>query len=576
MPRPAIGMRWWLSFAFALIAAVTAAVVAQIFSQRSEAAFRERAQALAVGNSVAAAEAVSRSVREGRLRRSLADIAERRRLSLYVLDEDGQLLTPEESRGFSFASVPDGREAVERVFDGERHVATHDDGRTIVVGLRLRAGDAGALVAYAVRPELTAEVSIVRTKIIEAALLAVLFGAAVGLLIAVLIAARLRRIAAAAAAIEGGSFDRPLHAGFRDELGSLAASIDRMRVRLRESFRALRSDRDRLHRLLARLREGVVTVDPELRVDFANPSAARMLGVGRLREGDPLPDPWPGFPLRDIAAGLFRSAAAVAEARAASGDERTFALVGIPAGPGTQTAILVLADVTERERRERAEREFVTNAAHELRTPLAAITSAVEVLQAGAKELPEDRDRFLESIERQSARLGRLTHTLLTLARAQTQDGAPRLEPLELRPVLDEIAATLEPKPGVEVAVECPPGLLVLAERALVEQALLNLAVNAAKHTEQGRIELAAERLANGSAAVEVRDSGPGIAPADQERVWERFYRGRGRDADGFGLGLAIVRQAIRVVGGNVELESAPGKGTVVRVTLRLAEQEAA
>jgi two-component system, OmpR family, phosphate regulon sensor histidine kinase PhoR len=569
-------MRWWLSFAFALIAAVTAAVVAQIFSQRSEAAFRERAQALAVGNSVAAAEAVSRSVREGRLRRSLADIAERRRLSLYVLDEDGQLLTPEESRGFSFASVPDGREAVERVFDGERHVATHDDGRTIVVGLRLRAGDAGALVAYAVRPELTAEVSIVRTKIIEAALLAVLFGAAVGLLIAVLIAARLRRIAAAAAAIEGGSFDRPLHAGFRDELGSLAASIDRMRVRLRESFRALRSDRDRLHRLLARLREGVVTVDPELRVDFANPSAARMLGVGRLREGDPLPDPWPGFPLRDIAAGLFRSDAAVAEARVASGDERTFALVGIPAGPGTQTAILVLADVTERERRERAEREFVTNAAHELRTPLAAITSAVEVLQAGAKELPEDRDRFLESIERQSARLGRLTHTLLTLARAQTQDGAPRLEPLELRPVLDEIAATLKPKPGVEVAVECPPGLLVLAERALVEQALLNLAVNAAKHTEQGRIELAAERLANGSAAVEVRDSGPGIAPADQERVWERFYRGRGRDADGFGLGLAIVRQAIRVVGGNVELESAPGKGTVVRVTLRLAEQEAA
>ncbi|HYY76074.1 MAG TPA: ATP-binding protein [Gaiellaceae bacterium] len=576
MPRPAIGMRWWLSFAFALIAAVTAAVVAQIFSQRSEAAFRERAQALAVGNSVAAAEAVSRSVREGRLRRSLADIAERRRLSLYVLDEDGQLLTPEESRGFSFASVPDGREAVERVFDGERHVATHDDGRTIVVGLRLRAGDAGALIAYAVRPELTAEVSIVRTKIIEAALLAVLFGAAVGLLIAVLIAARLRRIAAAAAAIEGGSFDRPLHAGFRDELGSLAASIDRMRVRLRESFQALRSDRDRLHRLLARLREGVVTVDPELRVDFANPSAAQMLGVGRLREGDPLPDPWPGFPLRDIAAGLFRSDAAVAEARVASGDERTFALVGIPAGPGTQTAILVLADVTERERRERAEREFVTNAAHELRTPLAAITSAVEVLQAGAKELPEDRDRFLESIERQSARLGRLTHTLLTLARAQTQDGAPRLEPLELRPVLDEIAATLKPKPGVEVVVECPPGLLVLAERALVEQALLNLAVNAAKHTEQGRIELAAERLANGSAAVEVRDSGPGIAPADQERVWERFYRGRGRDADGFGLGLAIVRQAIRVVGGNVELESAPGKGTVVRVTLRLAEQEVA
>ena len=569
-------MRWWLSFAFALIAAVTAAVVAQIFSQRSEAAFRERAQALAVGNSVAAAEAVSRGVREGQLRRTLAGVAERRRLSLYVFDEDGELITSDTSRGFSFASVPDGRAALARVLEGERHVATHDEGRIIVVGLRLRAGDAAALIAYAVRPELTAEVSIVRSKIVEAALLAVLFGAAVGLLVAVLIAARLRRIAAAAAAIEGGSFDRPLRVGFRDELGSLAASIDRMRVGLRESFQALRSDRDRLHRLLARLREGVVTVDPDLRIEFANPSAARMLGGGRLREGDSLPDPWPGLPLRDVAAGLFRPEAAVAEARVVSEDERTFALVGIPAGPGTQTAILVLADVTERERRERSEREFVTNAAHELRTPLAAITSAVEVLQAGAKEVPGDRDRFLESIERQSARLGRLTHTLLTLARAQTQDEAPRLEPLELRPLLREIAATLEPQRGVEVAVECPPGLSVLADRELVEQALLNLAVNAAKHTERGRILLAAERLADRSAAIEVRDSGPGIAPADQERVWERFYRGRGRDADGFGLGLAIVRQAIRVVGGNVELESTPGEGTVVRVTLRLAEQEAA
>ena len=569
-------MRWWLSFAFALIAAVTAAVVAQIFSQRSEAAFRERAQALAVGNSVAAAEAVSRGVREGQLRRTLAGVAERRRLSLYVFDEDGKLLTSDTSRGFSFASVPDGRLALARVFEGERHVATHDDGRIIVVGLRLRAGEAAALIAYAVRPELTAEVSIVRSKIVEAALLAVLFGAAVGLLVAVLIAARLRRIAAAAAAIEGGSFDRPLRAGFRDELGSLAASIDRMRVRLRESFQALRSDRDRLHRLLARLREGVVTVDPDLRIEFANPSAVRMLGTGPLREGDALPDPWPGLPLRDVATGLFRPDAAVAEARVVSEDERTFALVGIPAGPGTQTAILVLADVTERERRERAEREFVTNAAHELRTPLAAITSAVEVLQAGAKEVPGDRDRFLESIERQSARLGRLTHTLLMLARAQTNDEAPRLEPLELRPLLGEIAASLEPQKGVEVAVECPPGLFVLADRALVEQALLNLAVNAAKHTERGQIVLGAEPLADRSAAIEVRDSGPGIAPADQERVWERFYRGRGRDADGFGLGLAIVRQAIRVVGGNVELESTPGEGTVVRVTLRLAEQEAA
>jgi signal transduction histidine kinase/HAMP domain-containing protein len=576
MPRLGIGMRWWLSLAFAFIAAVTALAVAQVFLDRSERAFRERAEELAVGNAVAAADAIERVAPRGGLDESVQVMAQRRRLALFVFDREGNLLTSGRSHRTEFAAVPQRAAALRRALAEERYSASLNDGRSIVVALPLEANQAAALVAYASRPELAAEVGIVREKIVEAVLWAVLVGAFAGLLVAMLIAARLRRIAAAAAAIEAGSFEKPLRPRFRDELGSLALTIDRMRERLRESFAALESDRDRLRRLLGRLHEGVVTVDDRLQVEFANAAARTMLGVRRLDEGDPLPDPWPDVSLRDLAAGLFRDRAPLAQARVSPDEERTYAVVGIPAGRGSHTAVLVLTDVTERERRERAEREFVTNAAHELRTPLTAIISAVEVLQSGAKEIPAERDRFLAAIERQSARLGRLARTLLVLARAETREEAPRLVPIELRPLLEEVAAALDPREGVTVEVECPAGLAVLAEHDLAVQALANLAANAAKHTEQGRIALSGRRRGGRSVVVEISDTGSGIPPHEHDRVFERFYRSREQDADGFGLGLAIVRQAVRAIGGTIELESSPGGGTTVRVTLPLAGEEAA
>jgi signal transduction histidine kinase len=250
-------------------------------------------------------------------------------------------------------------------------------------------------------------------------------------------------------------------------------------------------------------------------------------------------------------------------------------IVGLPARHDLEAAVLVVTDISERERRERAEREFVTNAAHELRNPLASITSAVEVLQSGAKEVPAERDRFLGNIERDAARLGRLTRALLLLARAQTRSEAPRFNPVALRPLLESVAAGLQPAEGVRVDVRCPEGLEALAEADLLEQALANLAANAGKHTAEGSIVLSARALDTASVAVEVEDTGPGIPIAEQQRVFDRFYRGR-RVADGFGLGLAIVQQAVRALGGRVEISSVPGRGTTIRIVLPAAGARAA
>jgi signal transduction histidine kinase len=287
-----------------------------------------------------------------------------------------------------------------------------------------------------------------------------------------------------------------------------------------------------------------------------------------------LPEPFADVSLRGLATALFGPGARPAQARVEPDEDRVFVIVGIPAGEGDE-ALLVITDATGRERRERAEREFIANAAHELRTPLTTITASVEVLQAGAKDDPEQRERFLAHIQRESGRLGRLVRALLVLARAQTRSEAPKLAPVRLRPLIDDVVSTLAPSEDVEVRVRCAPDLTALLERDLAEQALANLAANAVKYTEHGTVTISAAEGTEGQIVIEVSDTGAGIPGVVRDRIFDRFYRANGRDADGFGLGLAIVRQAVQAQGGTVDIDSVPGRGTVVRVTVRGVPPEA-
>jgi signal transduction histidine kinase len=132
------------------------------------------------------------------------------------------------------------------------------------------------------------------------------------------------------------------------------------------------------------------------------------------------------------------------------------------------------------------------------------------------------------------------------------------------------VADDLRPHDGVAVDVECEPGLVVTVNRDVLEQALRNLGENAAKHTPSGRVVLRGSGTGR-TVHVEVEDTGVGMSAETQQHVFDRFYRGQDRDAEGFGLGLAIVRQSVRTLGGRVELDSAPGEGTRVRIVLERA-----
>jgi signal transduction histidine kinase len=540
--RPSIGVRWWLGIAFAVVAATSTAIVVSQFSDRSENAFRDHGENVTLKDALLAAKIP---------RAKLERLAEEQNVKFRIIG------TP------SAAGSPLERQAVTAALGGKSYVQGDKDGRVFVAAVPYNGGR--TLVAINRLPDVAEAIDTVNGEAFRAGVIAGVIGVIVGLLLAQLIALRLRRLSTAAEAIAHGDFETPLHYRFHDEFGTLAHNFDRMRRQLRRSFRRIEAERDRLRLLLERLHEGVLAIDQDLVVQFANTEARRLLG-GRVREGDALPEPWQGFDLREFAHSLFDERASVTQVHVRPDEQLAYAVTGIPSQPETDWALIVMDDLTEQERRELAERQFVTNAAHELRTPLTTIIGAVELLQAGAKEDPAERDRFLAHIEREAGRLARLARAMLTLARAHSGQEPPRIEAVELAPLLRDVAAGLQPHAGVSVDVEVAEGLAVDTNRDLLEQALRNLGENAAKHTARGSVALRAYTVGR-AVTVEVEDSGPGISPEVQRHVFDRFYRGE-RDEHGFGLGLAIVRESVRTLGGRIELDSSPGQGTVFRILL--------
>jgi signal transduction histidine kinase len=565
-------MRWWLAAVFVAIATLTAFVIAAVSSRQADLELRENAENIALGSAISTRSAVEQALIDGNLDEQLPSIGARHNVALFVFTSKRRMLAQARLRNVRWADVPDGGDAVLTALGDRRYVATFDGGRSTLVALPLdRRSDAAVLVAYAPRPPYGPTLAIFRHDVIQASIWAVLVAAVTGLVAATLIARRLKRIGTAAAAIEQGDFARELDPGLHDEVGELALTIDRMRVRLGEAFEQLSAERDRLERLLEQLHEGVLAVDRELRVQFANENARQLLAGVPLDKGAPLPETHGGLPLRRLATALFAEGAPVAEARSRREDGATISLVGVPAS-SSDLVVLVLSDITEQERRRQAEREFVTNASHELRTPVTAIVSAVEALKSGAQDVPESRERFVDLIERQALRLTRLSSSLLILARAQTRQENVQLEPVELRGLLTEIAASSVAADGVDVRVDCPKPVVAVGQRDIVEQVVSNLVGNALKHTAAGEVVLRA--VQNGSkATIEVADTGPGIAPAAQSRVFDRFYTLEGNGRDGFGLGLAIARESAEAIGGTLTIESEAGRGTTARLVLPAARR---
>lgn len=395
-----------------------------------------------------------------------------------------------------------------------------------------------------------------------------------------------------------------------DTADAVGQEIDGIRARLREREREL----DEAHRLLAAERERYEAVDrraSERATDVehertrlaavldqiplavaiadtagslvvANPVATSILGaeaVGRpmadrsssmeafRRDGTRYePHEWPLF------RALTRRQTIVGERMELVRQDGVRVAVDVNAAPVVDErgqligAVLAFQDVTEAERRDRAMRDFVVNAAHELRTPVAAISATLDVLESGAKDTPAERDHFLGHLRRATDRLTGLTHALLLLARVESGHEDAPVDVVPLRPLLDELAAEARPASGVELTVRCDGEVVALASARLLAQALSAVLDNALRYTDGGSVTLAAERFGERQVTVSVSDTGAGMDAATLAATTARFFRGS--DRGGYGVGLSIARRAVDAMRGTFAIESEPGKGTTVRIAL--------
>jgi len=230
--------------------------------------------------------------------------------------------------------------------------------------------------------------------------------------------------------------------------------------------------------------------------------------------------------------------------------------------PGKR-ALLLLRDLTSLKRAEAMRRDFVANASHELRTPVSAISGAVETLQG--MPMADGARQFVEMIARQATRMSRLTSDLLDLSRLEAGQWPLELGTYDVLPICEAVLQLVKDRAAaktIHVGLDVPPGLTVRVDSRAIDQILVNLLDNAIKYTPSGgRVTLLADAGA-GQVRISVLDTGPGIEVRHQQRIFERFYRvdgGRARSDGGSGLGLAIVKHLAQAQGGEVGVESGRG-----------------
>ena len=243
--------------------------------------------------------------------------------------------------------------------------------------------------------------------------------------------------------------------------------------------------------------------------------------------------------------------------------------------------LVLLRDVTDARMAESTRRDFVANASHELRTPVAAIAGAAETLLSGAVHEPAQARTFVEMIARNAERLARLTNDLLDLSRIESRQWPVRLEPVSVEATARravEVCAEPARRKNIQLRVEIPDGLAVIADARALEQVLVNLLDNAVKYTPEGGRATVSAAADGDSIDVDVADTGPGIERHHLPRLFERFYRvdpGRSRGSGGTGLGLAIVKHLVQMQSGEIGVDTGEG-GTRFHVRLPRALAPAA
>jgi two-component system phosphate regulon sensor histidine kinase PhoR len=416
----------------------------------------------------------------------------------------------------------------------------------------------------------------VRALLLGGALVALVAAILLSSMAAVLMSRGLRNLTAIARRMAGGELEARSRLASVDEIGELGRTLDHLAINLSRSVRELRDDRDLLGRILESMREGVLVMDGEHRILLANPSLREMLLLDSDVVGRSTIEVIRNAELQSIVGkALAASEPMVGEVEVGGIKPRRLMVHAARLSGEPRALVLVLFDVTEMRRLETVRRDFVANVSHELRTPVASVRSAAETLRVAVERDPKAVPQFIDIIERNGKRLGELIGDLLDLSRIEAKEFRLSIESIDIAQVCEKTLAALAERAaarGIRLTTKNPEGLPRAAgDKSAFDRVLTNLVDNALKYCPDGASVTVEGRESAGKLVILVSDSGPGIEARYLPRLFERFYRvdpGRSRDMGGTGLGLSIVKHLVEAMGGEVSVESTPGKGSTFGFTL--------
>ena len=362
--------------------------------------------------------------------------------------------------------------------------------------------------------------------------------------------------------------EKPLENDTYEELSPLLTRINQQRRQIDAQLRTLQQKKDEFDQITASMNEGLVLMNEKGTVLSINPAARALFHaepdcVGR--------DFLTVERSHEISCAIRR---ALEEGHAElhverGGREYQLDISRIESEGTVIGAVLLAFDVTEQAFAERNRREFTANVSHELKTPLQSIMGSAELIENGLVK-QEDMPRFVGHIRTEAARLVTLIEDIIRLSQLD-EGGELPFEPVDLKKLAEEASASLASAAAekqVTIRVHGDDRQITTVRR-LASEIIYNLCDNAVKYNrEGGSVDVTIDGTAHG-AVVTVQDTGIGIPPEHQSRVFERFYRvdkSHSRQSGGTGLGLSIVKHAVQYLGGRIELESQPGKGTTMRV----------
>ena len=367
--------------------------------------------------------------------------------------------------------------------------------------------------------------------------------------------------------------EHPLENDAYEELAPLLRRMEHQRRQIDRQMDELRRRSEEFEQITGSMSEGLVLLDEAGVILSINPAARRLLDAAENCVGQDLLTVDRDVALSDA----LRQAAEQGHSEfrgQRNGREYQFDVTRIQSEGRTAGTVLLVFDVTERAFAERNRREFTANVSHELKTPLQGIIGSAELLENGLVK-QEDVPRFIGHIRSEAQRLVTLIGDIIRLS--QLDEGEPMpAEPVELLALAREAAESLQSAAAARNVTITVEGELVALTgvRRLLYEIVFNLCDNAIKYnTDGGRVQVTVTRE-NETAAVTVRDTGIGIPPDQQDRVFERFYRvdkSHSKASGGTGLGLSIVKHAVQYHHGAIHLQSEVGKGTEIRVTFPVA-----